>query len=54
MSDGRLVSAAELAERLGDRLDAGWVEGQIEAMFGRRDPRLGTWREIVAEVRGGT
>ena len=35
----------------GDALDCGWVDRQIEDMYGRRDPRLAQWRELVAETQ---
>jgi len=33
-----------------ERLDRDWVRSQLEEMYGRRDPRLSTWDELVAEV----
>jgi hypothetical protein len=31
----------------GNKLDRGWVERQIEQLFGSRDPRLTRWRELA-------
>jgi hypothetical protein len=36
----------------GDGFDSDWVERQLEGMYGRRDPRLSQWRELVNETRG--
>lgn len=47
-----LADVEQLLRTQGDKLDAAWVGEQIETLFGRRDPRTTTWREIVAEVRG--
>lgn len=47
-----LADVEQLLRSQGDTLDAAWVDAQIEKMYGKRDPRISTWREIVAEVRG--
>jgi phage shock protein PspC (stress-responsive transcriptional regulator) len=31
----------------GGGLDRGWVEGQLQGIYGRRDPRLAQWRELT-------
>jgi hypothetical protein len=49
-----LADVEQLLRAQGDDLDVAWIDAQIETMFGKRDPRLSTWREIVAEVRGAT
>ncbi len=47
-----LADVEQLLRSQGDALDAAWVDRHVEAMYGKRDPRVSTWREIVAEVRG--
>jgi predicted nucleotidyltransferase len=34
----------------GAALDRSWIEQQLIAMYGQRDPRIGQWRELVAEL----
>lgn len=48
-----LADVEQLLRSQGGALDASWVDHHIEQMYGRRDPRVSTWREIVQEVRGG-
>ena len=45
-----LADVEQLLRSQGEQLDAHWVEHQIAAMYGKRDPRLNTWREILVEV----
>lgn len=33
----------------GASLDRSWIEQQLIAMYGQRDPRIGQWRELAAE-----
>ena len=33
----------------GKSLDRSWIEQQLIAMYGQRDPRIGQWRELAAE-----
>jgi len=46
-----LADVEQLLREQGDKLDTAWVGNHIEEMFGRRDPRVNSWREIVTEVR---
>ncbi|WP_442483930.1 nucleotidyl transferase AbiEii/AbiGii toxin family protein [Aeoliella sp. SH292] len=48
-----LADVEQLIRAQGKGLDVAWVDAQIVEIFGQRDPRVSTWREIVAEVRGG-
>jgi len=61
--DESVPDAAAVAEALGGALEAegrdyafggaialGWVRAQIEDMYGKWDPRVSTWDELVAEV----
>ena len=45
LTDLRRILAVQAA-----RLDRDWVRGQLQDMYGRRDPRLSRWDEIVAGV----
>jgi len=47
-----LADVEQLLRSQGDQLDVQWIDRHIEAMYGKRDPRVSTWREIVTEVRG--
>lgn len=46
-----LADVEALVRAQGDQLDVDWIDNQVEVMFGKRDPRVSSWREIVAEVR---
>ena len=35
----------------GASLDRPWVEKSLIDLYGQRDPRIGQWRELVAEVQ---
>lgn len=47
-----LADVEQLLRSQGAALDAEWVDQQVLEIFGKRDPRVGAWREIVADVRG--
>ncbi len=34
----------------GEGLDRDWVRARLEEIYGRRDPRIAQWRELVAEM----
>jgi hypothetical protein len=36
----------------GRTLDRAWVRARLEEIYGRRDPRLSQWQELVAEIPG--
>lgn len=48
-----LADVEQLIRAQGEGLDVAWVEAQVVEILGQRDPRVSTWREIVAEVRVG-
>lgn len=47
-----LADVEQLIRAQGEGLDVAWVDARIVEIFGQRNPRVSTWREIVAEVRG--
>lgn len=49
----RLKDLADLEQILrsrGSQLDRSWIRQHLEALYGRRDPRLARWDELVADV----
>ncbi len=51
----RLKDLADVEEMLrvqGDRLDREWVLGQIQSIYGPRDPRTARWKELVESTGG--
>ena len=51
----RLKDLADVEEILrvqGEGLDRHWVGGQLEEIYGRRDPRISRWRDLVAAAAG--
>jgi hypothetical protein len=49
----RLKDLADIEQILrarGSQLDRAWVRQQLESMYGRRDPRVARWDELVAAV----
>ncbi len=34
----------------GEGLDLDWVRARLEEIYGRRDPRIAQWQELVAEM----
>jgi hypothetical protein len=52
----RLKDLADVEEILrvqGDHLNTDWVFGQIQAIYGARDPRSARWLELVESTRPG-
>jgi hypothetical protein len=45
-----LADVEQLLRVQGPRLDTQWVRARLEEMYGRRDPRLSQWDELVAET----
>ena len=45
-----LADVEQIIRIQAERLDRGWVRAQIEEMYGKWDPRVSTWDELVAEV----
>jgi hypothetical protein len=35
----------------GDLLDRDWIEKSLLELYGKRDPRITRWRELVAEIQ---
>jgi hypothetical protein len=44
-----LADVEAILRSQGAALDRDWVDQQLLAMYGRRDPRINQWRELVAE-----
>jgi len=45
-----LADLEQIIRIQGKRLDRAWVRGNIEQMYGKRNPRLSAWDELTAEV----
>jgi hypothetical protein len=45
-----LADVEAILRSQGPALDHDWVEQQLLAMYGQRDPRISQWRELVAET----
>jgi hypothetical protein len=45
-----LADVEAILRSQGPALDRDWVEQQLLAMYGQRDPRISQWRELVAET----
>lgn len=46
-----LVDIKQILRTQGEAFDRGWVREQLEETFGRRDPRVARWNEIVQEIK---
>jgi hypothetical protein len=44
-----LVDLRSLMRGQGASLDSAWIESSLMEMYGKRDPRLTRWRELVDE-----
>jgi len=45
-----LADVEQIIRVQGERLDRDWVRAQLDAMYGRRDPRVSIWDELVDET----
>ena len=45
-----IADVGEMLRGQGARFDRVWVRGQIEALYGARDPRVVQWDELVSEI----
>lgn len=45
-----LADVEQILRSQGARLDRDWIRHHLEAMYGRRDPRIARWDELVAGV----
>jgi hypothetical protein len=48
-----LVDLQRILEVQRDKLDRSWIRAELEELYGRRDPRLSRWDELVEEMGEG-
>jgi len=45
-----LADVEQIIRIYGAKLDHSWIRAQLETMYGKRDPRLSQWDELIAEA----
>jgi len=46
--DKDLVDISQILRTQGERLDRDWITMRLVDLFGRLDPRIGRWHELLA------